>query len=125
ASRMANHRRLLLQADKPVLGGRSSPCKLHLRVGFQNLLQNRFLVRLEIHEKDVLAVVQGFFETAKVVVGRLDPEQSTFPRAKTEHDEGEENKGYPADGGLRPAGNIGDAQNQHGTAEPDQSAAYR
>src|SRR5256885_10932828 len=104
---MANHRPLLLQSDKPVRGGCSRSCQLHSRVRFQYLLQYRFLLRLEIHKEDMLAVAQGLFETDEVVIGFLDSKQPALPGAKAEQDDTEKNDRSPTGGGFRPTGKIG------------------
>ena len=80
---------------------------------YQHLLQHRLLVVLKIYEQDMFIVFYRLFKTGKVIVGSLDAKQSTLPRTKTKYQYGEKNKRYPADGGLRPSGKIGDSKNQY------------
>ncbi len=92
---------------------------------FQDLFQYRLLVVLEIYKQDMFIVFYSLFKTGKVVVGSLDTKQSTLPRAKTECHYGKEDKRYPADSGIRPAGKIGNSKNQRESANTDHGADQR
>ena len=94
-----------------------TPAKWTCLWDFRHPRQYRSLVGLEIHEEDMLAVLQRLFETREVVIGVLDPNQSPLPGAKAEHHDGEENEGDPAGGSRCPAGKMGDTQNQHESAQ--------
>src|SRR6266498_4116738 len=122
---MANHPRLSLQGDQPVAGRRSRSGELDLRMRLQEFFQHRLLIGREIHEEDVLAVLQGFFEADEIVVGFLDSQEPSLPRAKAEHDDGEEYEGDPAGRRFRPAGKISNGKNQRGRADSNHGAPDR
>src|SRR4030095_13219299 len=114
-----------LKLDNPVLVQRLRSCRHQLWMGFQDPFEYRLLVVLEIYAQDMFIVLYSLFKAGKVVIGCLDTKQSTLPRAKTEYQYGKEDERYPADRGIRPAGKIGDSNNQHGSANTDRGADQR
>ncbi|MNP56262.1 hypothetical protein D3C76_1509750 [compost metagenome] len=75
-----------------------------------DLVQYRFLIRLNIHEEDVLALMHRLLEIAEVRVRHLESKEAAFPDAEAQNNHGKEDEGCPACGGFGPAHPIGATQ---------------
>src|SRR5690242_18461243 len=98
--------------DCPVRGCRTRAGDLQFWMMFNDPIQYRLLIRINIHEEDMFAVFHHLFKVAEVRVRYLNTKKAAFPDAEAKYNNGKEDKRYPACGGFGPAQPIGTAKDQ-------------
>jgi len=73
----------VLPGDCPVGGCRSRAGDLQHWMMSDYLIQQGFLIRFNIHEEDVFALLYRLLVIAEVGIGHLEPEKNRLPRCRS------------------------------------------